>query len=171
MSRAWFLVGILLFGFASPAMAQESPDSTAAPNAVADYMMVHVDDRRQPFRYAPDSFEVRPGAVIELMVFGDSKFSMVSVDGAWADAVATSDGELGSVEFRAPLTPGTYRFYDKFTATPTTQPSEGLAGSFVVPEGALPVPGAQAKSPAPGLMIMLALAAFVAMATRSRRGR
>jgi plastocyanin len=109
MIRAWPLAALALLLLAG-----------AARGASLDAR----DDNNQP-RYDPFALTVRPGETVTLSDVGEQPHTMTSVDGAWP-ALDVKPGQ--SANLTAPSTPGDYRFYCAYHASPQTQPGQGMAG-------------------------------------------
>lgn len=107
--RRFLLVIMFPFvlGLSTPAHAQEE----AAPQS--DWM-VHIDHSTGSWRFLPDRIILVPGGTVQLMVFGNGKFSLTLDDASRDAEIPTETGSIRTAEFAAPAEPGEYPFHDKY---------------------------------------------------------
>lgn len=133
--------------------------------------MIHVqkDGETGDLSYVPARIEATPGAVIQLMVFGEARHTMTSENGAWPEAEAYGNGLVGTAEFRAPLTPGEYAFACRYHGSPIGgSPGSGLRGTLVV---SAPPQESRDEAPSPQGLALVGIALAAVLTLRGgRRG-
>lgn len=106
------VIALALVHLAGSTLAQEVPQDDA---------MVHVDAGGGALRFVPSDITIKPGGVVQLMVFGNGhgRYSLTLDDApeVSAEVDTASAGVVHVADIRAPETPGVYGFHDKYHET------------------------------------------------------
>ncbi|MGQ0536726.1 MAG: cupredoxin domain-containing protein [Methanobacteriota archaeon] len=156
---------IFLAAAAAAAMALSVFAAVAVEGKRID-RIVMTDDDFFDSRYEPANATVVAGDRIEVVNTGADKHTLTDSTGTRWPEVNLDVGGEGS--FIAPGTPGEYRFYCRFHASPEAEPGVGMAGLLVVVEGEDAGDGEGEGTPVPGVLAVVALGA-AALAFRRRR--